>query len=81
MLSGILIRAPSRVVFVPGCGCVFDPPAGSFIATQTEAIWVKVETWGRGKGVCSHCALMLDSLPCVLGNHRIKELLLQWQRC
>lgn len=28
MLSGILIRAPSRVVFVPGCGCVFDPPGG-----------------------------------------------------
>lgn len=50
MLSGILIRAPSRVVFVPGCGCVFEPPAGSFIATQTGAIWVKVETWGRGKG-------------------------------
>jgi len=50
MLCGILIRAPSRVVFVQGCGCVFDPLVGGFIATQTGVIWVKVETWGRGKG-------------------------------
>lgn len=50
MLSGILIRAPSRVVFVPGCGCVFDPLVGGFITTQTGVIWVKVETCGRGKG-------------------------------
>lgn len=56
MLSGILIRAPSRVVFVPGCGCVFDPLVGGFIATQTGVIWVKVEH-GVGVRVREGCPL------------------------